>query len=342
MKLFAKFLILSYVFTFFFMPISPCFSRIKDKTVSQNSREIKDNPALSSEISSFENTVYGQSTYDKSLNERISKLEKEVFKQSYDNDDMSVRVNRLSQKLYPEEKVVSAQKNQKQNDYSDEIYEQSGGKIAIFGKMPIKVFFDNEYPNYYQAYFEKAAKEGFGEWQKATDNKIKFEYTNSPMQADVIVSWKDFDSDFKWATGFEKQDINAEKERRKYEKAGMITRVASIGTMIIGSLVGIPALGYLGSIGGSVASPVLQYKGMPIDNLTKKITLGTSNLKNLTEADAALKVKKASIHQMGHVLGIYGHSSSPKDIMNSAYSVSTVSERDINTLKFLYNSSRKE
>jgi tetratricopeptide (TPR) repeat protein len=52
--------------------------------------------------------------------------------------------------------------------------------------------------------------------------------------------------------------------------------------------------------------------------------------------DRLVQVKRLTLHEIGHAIGIWGHSPSPGDIMFSRPFVSALSERDINTLNKLY------
>lgn len=52
--------------------------------------------------------------------------------------------------------------------------------------------------------------------------------------------------------------------------------------------------------------------------------------------DRLLQVKRLTLHELGHAIGIWGHSPNPDDIMYSHPMVSGLSERDVRTVRMLY------
>jgi len=284
----------------------------------------------------MENKIYHKTNSDKSILVRIQKLEQDVFSRTFNDEGILVRVERLKTAITPEYVSQNQSQNLNANNYIPEIFEQSMGRVSIFGKMPIKVYFDSPDTKNYRHYFVDAAKEGFKEWEKASDGIIKFEYTNNPQLADIKVTWQDHFEDYKWQPELKINDLAAEKERMKYQKAGTLVQMGSIAAMIAGSLVGVPVIGGIGVIGNSVASPYLQYKGTNYSQSQPEVKINTLNAYNLPEDRAKAQIKQITMHQVGHALGIYGHSGNPNDIMYSNFTVNSLSERDINTIKEIY------
>ncbi|MCK7478674.1 MAG: matrixin family metalloprotease [Candidatus Moduliflexus flocculans] len=58
----------------------------------------------------------------------------------------------------------------------------------------------------------------------------------------------------------------------------------------------------------------------------------------MTEEAAKAKIKQIATHQMGHAIGIYGHSNNPADIMYKDFTVSELSQRDISAIREIYKS----
>lgn len=76
----------------------------------------------------------------------------------------------------------------------------------------------------------------------------------------------------------------------------------------------------------------------PIQNLKVNITVNTGEDQNPDYPLAFRKeqVGRLVLHEMGHAIGIWGHSKDPDDIMYTHPIVSQLSQRDINTVRKLY------
>jgi tetratricopeptide (TPR) repeat protein len=76
----------------------------------------------------------------------------------------------------------------------------------------------------------------------------------------------------------------------------------------------------------------------PIRSLKVSIIVNTGDAQN-SDLPAALRkqqVEKLVLHELGHAIGIWGHSKDPDDIMYTHPIVSRLSQRDINTVRKLY------
>ena len=140
--------------------------------------------------------------------------------------------------------------------------------------------------------------------------------------------------DFAWQLTLKKNDLSAQKEKMKYQKANALVQVGSVAAMLAGAFV--PGIGAVGYIGSSVASPYLQYKGYKTDTSAAEVKINTKITQGMTNDQAKMKIKQIAIHQLGHALGIYGHSSNPSDIMYANFTVNQLSERDIKTINVIY------
>lgn len=76
----------------------------------------------------------------------------------------------------------------------------------------------------------------------------------------------------------------------------------------------------------------------PVHNLKVHITVNTGDARNADLPLALRKeqVEKLVLHELGHAIGIWGHSKDPDDIMYTHPIVSRLSQRDINTIRKLY------
>ena len=134
----------------------------------------------------------------------------------------------------------------------------------------------------------------------------------------------------------QKDDISAEKEKMKYRKASTLVQIGSVLAMVAGGLVGVPVIGGVGAIGSSVASPWLQYKGSDMKKLSPDVKINTKITEGMPDDAAKSKIRQIAMHQIGHAIGIYGHSLDPDDIMYENFTAMQLSERDANTIKEIY------
>lgn len=84
---------------------------------------------------------------------------------------------------------------------------------------------------------------------------------------------------------------------------------------------------------------------MPEDQLSQNrlnfvtVTLNTGDpqsLKNLPEDSRREQIYRMTLHELGHAIGIWGHSTDPGDIMFAHPIASKLSDRDIRTIRKLY------
>ncbi|OGH95285.1 MAG: hypothetical protein A2039_00775 [Candidatus Melainabacteria bacterium GWA2_34_9] len=280
--------------------------------------------------------IYGKAQDKLPVSERIQKLEKDVFNKNYNDESLTLRLDRLKKAVLPELAQKPVNDLTQEQDYIEDIIEQSDGTARIFGKMPILVYIDDADVKTYKKYYRDAVKDAMKDWENASCGKIKFEISNDPMKSHLKVVWTDYFEDFAWQPELKKEDILAEKQKIKYGKASSLVQIGSIAAMVLGSLVGIPVIAMVGSVGGSVASPVLRYKSLDLDDRVMKVKINTDCTSGMTKEQSMEKIKQIAMHQLGHSIGVYGHSPDPNDIMYSNFSVKKLSDRDKNTIKEIY------
>lgn len=297
-------------------------------------------------ISEIEMKVYGNYNKSKPLIERINRLEKDSLGKTYESDGMIVRVDRLKRLIFPDYKP-SAENNGSLSSYSSENYireiiEQSMGRVSIFGKMPVTVYIDDCSLKPYKKFYKDVVKDAFKEWETASEGRIRFAFIDVPAQSDIKVVWNESFEDFPWKPELKKEDISAEKERMQYKKASTMVQVGSILAMIAGGLIGVPVIGGIGAMGNSVASPILQYKGTKIERLSPDLKICVKPTEGLPDDQAKIRIKQIAMHQIGHAIGVFGHSNNPDDIMFSDFKVTVLSKRDINTIREIYKAKEPE
>ena len=280
--------------------------------------------------------IYGKSHDNLPVLERIAKLEKDIFNKNYNDESLTVRLDRLKKAALPELAQKTANNLSEEQDYIQDLIEQSDGTAKIFGKMPILVYIDDADVKNYKKYYKDAVKDAMKEWENASGGKIKFETSNDPKNANLKILWTEYFEDFAWQPELKKEDVSAEKQKLKYKKASSIVQIGSIAAMVLGGLVGVPVIGLVGSVGGSVASPLLQYKGFNLDDRIIKVKINTDCTSVMTKEQSFEKIKQIAMHQLGHSIGIYGHSPDSNDIMYGNFNVNKLSDRDKDTIKEIY------
>lgn len=290
--------------------------------------------AIPEVVSLMEMKIYGNTKGNLPLISRIQKLEKDLFNNNYEQESINTRLNRLQHSILPElSQKLSVNSEQ---DYVQELIEQSGGTAKIFGKMPILIYIEESYSKNYKNYFVDAVKEAMKEWETASAGKLKFEITYDRKKSNMKIVWTDTFEDFAWQPELKKEDISAAKQKIKYGKASTLVQIGSIAAMVLGGVTGVPLIGMAGSLGGSVASPFLQYKSLDLDDSALSIKINTNTTVGMTKEQSMEKIKQIAMHQLGHSVGIYGHSANHGDLMYSNFSVNKLSDRDKNTIKEIY------
>lgn len=327
---------------------SPSYSAAEKPQVSTSQpKQTMNSSTLADTISEMEQSTYGYADKTSPLKNRISKLEKELLGKTYEKETIAKRTDRLKRTLTADNSASPqqlAQQNERQdmtyaapdnaNNYIQSIIDQSAGRVNIFGEMPIKIYISE--PPSHTATYEKALKDAFSEWEQASESKVKFEYVSNPAVSDLQVVWQDNVEDFAWQPVLYKEDISAAKKKQMYKKASTALQIGSYAAMIAAGMIGIPVLGGVGMMGNSIGSPLLDYQGSKTDKFTPDIKIGTGDADKIPEQQGYLKIKQIALHEIGHAIGIYGHSNNPNDIMYDSFSVSAISTRDANTIKEIY------
>lgn len=171
----------------------------------------------------------------------------------------------------------------------------TGGCRWAAEQMPVKVYIaSGDGVDGYKAEYAQLLKDAFGEWAKATDDKIRFVFVETAKDAVVNCRWTANSID----------------------------------------------LSNPGEGGQAFVTHTVQGVALAADLLvcTKPPGFSANNSANGF-------MKHVFLHEVGHVLGMPGHSSSPEDVMfslvNSEAITAKLSERDKKTAKMLYSIGQK-
>lgn len=124
-------------------------------------------------------------------------------------------------------------------------------------------------------------KSAFTEWEQVLGGRLRFVYTNSPYETDLLVKWRQ---------------------------------------QSMGEVIGLTSVQWDSS--------------QTLTDTDIVIALMSPNGKYQTDSE----LRSTALHEIGHALGIKGHSNNPKDIMYPSINrdITRLSQRDINTMKALY------
>ena len=196
-------------------------------------------------------------------------------------------------------------------DYFDYITLFSQGRITRFTEMPIRVYIS---PVLKESPYLPEIRYAMQAWHTASDGSILFEETETPQNADIRVSWA--------YTGLlaDFQDTrlgSAELTRLKDN--------VQIGTFSNGLEVG----------STTTVEDRSTETGHEISFTVEVILMleGYGTVGELSQEE----MRTVCIHEFGHAIGLWGHSPHPGDICYPTATVQQPSDRDIATLRKLYN-----
>ncbi len=196
------------------------------------------------------------------------------------------------------------------NDYYGDVFKSSQQKVVRFKSMPITVYI-TPYPD---AGFMHCVRRSFDTWEAVSDGLVKFTEVQSAKDARIQVVWKRLG---------QRGDIVGctlgAQTIMKYKDRGN-------GNLSFVGVSGVPVPVYIPRFGPKYVVPP-QVIEVNLDLIMSRDPTKRYRL-----------LENISTHELGHALGLLGHSPFKADMMNEITDEhSRVSQRDVNTLIQLYS-----
>lgn len=194
------------------------------------------------------------------------------------------------------------------SDYLDAVLAESKNKVLKFQKMPISIYITPiQEPG-----FAKAVREAFDDWNVHTGGLVKFVETKNQNNARIIVIWS---------------HLGVKSGTECSLGAHTLTKWKSRGP---GKLAFIPV--------GAIPVPLyIPAMGPKYSVPPQVIEVNLDVLYGHEVEIRDLLLKNIATHELGHALGMLGHSKVESDMMyNVTDEHSRLSQRDVNTVTRLY------
>ena len=199
-------------------------------------------------------------------------------------------------------------------DYFDHITVFSDGRITRFTQTPIKVYIS---PVIKESPYLPELRYAMHEWETAVEGLIRFQETDIPVNADIRVSWG-----YSSLMDIHDTRLGSAQLRRLQDK----TRTFSHPTEYTNT-------------DEQTQQNSINDKRLADDtnnNIRVEIILMLEGDKTITELSQK-EMRTVCLHEFGHALGLWGHSPHPGDICYPTATTQRLTQRDINTLRKLYD-----
>ncbi len=191
--------------------------------------------------------------------------------------------------------------NTSQTDYFNHITLFSDGRITRFTHTPIQVYIS---PVIKESPFLPEIRYAMQIWESVSKGKIKFHETDTSIEADIRISWG-----YSNLMDFHDTRLGSAVLRRLTDKTSSTS--------------------YLDN---HVGNTTPQHSR----NISVEVILILEGEEPHTELSQK-EMRTVCLHEIGHAIGLWGHSPHPGDICYPTASSQYPSQRDINTLLKLYN-----
>ena len=196
-------------------------------------------------------------------------------------------------------------------DYFDYITLFSQGRITRFTEMPIRVYIS---PVLKESPYLPEIRYAMQAWHTASDGAIRFEETEIPQNADIRVSW-----------GYTGLLADFQDTRLGSAELTRLKDNVQIGTFSNGL-----------EVGSTTTVEDRSTETVHEISFTVEVILmleGDGTVGELSQEE----MRTVCVHEFGHAIGLWGHSPHPGDICYPTATVQQPSDRDIGTLRKLYN-----
>ena len=199
-------------------------------------------------------------------------------------------------------------------DYFDHITVFSDGRITRFTQMPIKVYIS---PVIKESPYLPELRYAMHEWETAVEGLIRFQETDTPVNADIRVSWG-----YSSLMDIHDTRLGSAQLRRLQDKTKSFPHPTEYA-----------------STDEQTQQDSINDKRLASDtnnNIRVEIILMLEGDKTITELSQK-EMRTVCLHEFAHALGLWGHSPHPGDICYPTATTQRLTQRDINTLRKLYD-----
>ncbi|MBY0403874.1 MAG: matrixin family metalloprotease, partial [Cyanobacteria bacterium] len=221
-----------------------------------------------------------------------------------------------------------------EDTYIQDILKSTQGNVIRWSKFPLRIYIDEpkDLKGFDKAYITEVEK-ALDAWKLDTQGFISTVVVKNSAAADIQIFWDDL------AFSDRFNDASLAPEFYKHytpPKASPLLKAILVASMLTPGIFSIAPT----AVGAAMQYQQLQKVQVIIDESKIQLNLGT--LKGLASPEAKkTKVFNLALHELGHALGLKGHSPNSEDLMNTSFlnkeAALSPSSRDIKTLQLLYN-----